>query len=397
MIAADPRCARLAVATFFLVNGALFGSWVSRIPAVRTELGLSDATLGVVLLGLALGALVGLPLAGFAVARMGSRAVILVSTAAYCAALPLLGLAPTPIALAIALALFGVVASGLDVAMNAQGAMVEAMYARSIMSSLHAFFNLGGFAGAATGAIAASIRAAPFSQFAVASAVLFLIGAVAWLGLLPDPGGHRAKAVFVRPTRGLGILAAVSFCVLLAEGAMADWSALFVRSEIGSSPGRAALGFAAFSLAMTVGRLTGDSFTNRFGHAAVVRWGAAIATTGLVAALTASSVLVAILAFALTGLGLAATFPLAISAAAAHKGVPSTNIAAVSTAGYGGFMVGPPLIGFVAEATDLRWGLGAVALLTLTAVVLARSAPRAFAPSRPVVGMGRAGLEGVAR
>jgi predicted MFS family arabinose efflux permease len=148
------RRARFAVVTFFFINGALFGTWVSRIPEVRADLGVSKGVLGTVLLGLAVGAVVGLPLAGTAVSQMGSRRITLASTIAYCAALPLLALAPSALVLALSLATFGIVASGLDVAMNVQGAMVERAYGRSIMSSLHAFFNLGGFAGAAGGAMA---------------------------------------------------------------------------------------------------------------------------------------------------------------------------------------------------------------------------------------------------
>jgi MFS family permease len=373
------RRARFAVVSFFFVNGALFGSWVSRIPEIRAELGMSKGVLGTVLLGLAVGAVVGLPVAGAAVSRRGSRTITIASTAAYCAALPLLALAPSPLTLALALATFGIVASGLDVAMNVQGAMVERIYGRSIMSSLHAFFNLGGFAGAAAGSIAVAAGASPRVHFLSAAVVLLGVGFIASTRLLADGRSETVGTLFVRPTRTLAVLAAVSFCVLLAEGAMADWSALFLRSETGASASRAALGFAAFSAAMTVGRLAGDTITERFGRAVVVRWGGATASLGLVASLITETPVIAIVGFALTGIGLAATFPLALSAAAVQAGRPSTNIAAVSTAGYSGFMAGPPMIGFVAEATNLRLGLGIVALLTVVVFILGTSGVSAFA------------------
>jgi MFS family permease len=373
------RRARAAVVTFFFINGALFGSWVSRIPEVRADLGISKGVLGTVLLGLATGAVVGLPLAGAAVSRMGSRTITVVSTIAYCTALPLLAVAPSAFTLALSLATFGIVASGLDVAMNVQGSMVERAYGRSIMSSLHAFFNMGGFAGAAGGAMAAAAGASPTTHFVGAAFVLLLLGVAASAGLLPEARGERVGALFVRPTRTLAVLAAVSFCVLLAEGAMADWSALFVLSETGAGASRAALGFAAFSAAMTAGRLAGDATTERFGRATVVRWGGAAASLGLVAALTTGTPIVAIAGFALTGVGLAASFPLALSAAAIQEGLPSTNIAAISTAGYSGFMVGPPTIGIVAEATNLRFGLGIVAVLTMVVYLLGANAASAFA------------------
>ena len=373
-----PRRARAAVATFFFVNGALFGSWVSRIPEIRGELGLSKAVLGAVLLGLAVGAVVGLPIAGAAVSRRGSRTITVASTVAYCTALPLLALAPSALTLALSLATFGVVASGLDVAMNVQGAMVERVYRRSIMSSLHAFFNLGGFAGAAGGALAVALGATPEWHFVSAATLLLATALAASARLLVDGRSEEVGSLFVRPTRTLAVLAAVSFCVLLAEGAMADWSALFLRSETGASASRAALGFAAFSAAMTVGRLAGDAVTERFGRPKVVRWGGATASLGLIGALTASNPVVAIAGFTLTGIGLAATFPLALSAAAVQAGSPSTNIAAVSTAGYSGFMVGPPTIGIVAEATSLRVGIGIVALLTTIVFLLGTSGASAF-------------------
>ena len=378
---AHARRARVAVVTFFFVNGALFGSWVSRIPEIRSELGLSKGALGTVLLGLAVGAVIGLPIAGAAVSRRGSRTIIVVSTVAYCSALPLLALAPSGPMLALSLATFGIVASGLDVAMNVQGAMVERAYGRSIMSSLHAFFNLGGFAGAVGGSIAVAVGASPKSHFLSAAALLALTGLVASTGLLKDGRPEEVGALFVRPTKTLAVLAAISFCVLLAEGAMADWSALFLRSEAGAGASSAALGFAAFSAAMTAGRFAGDAITERFGRANVVRWGGATASLGLIGVLTTSMPVVAMAGFALTGVGLAASFPLALSAAAVQEGSPSTNIAAVSTAGYSGFMVGPPTIGIVAEATNLRLGLGIVALLTTIVFLLGTRGASAFARS----------------
>ena len=375
------RRAKVAVMTFFFINGALFGSWVSRIPEVRADIGISKGVLGTVLLGLAVGAVMGLPIAGAAVSRMGSRRIMIASTIAYCAVLPLLALAPSALTLALSLATFGIVASGLDVAMNVQGAMVERIYGRSIMSSLHAFFNLGGFAGAAGGSIAVAVGASPRVHFVSAALLLVGIGLIASTRLLADGRSETVGALFVRPSRTLAVLAAVSFCVLLAEGAMADWSALFLSSETGASASRAALGFAAFSAAMTAGRLAGDTITERFGRAMVVRWGGATATLGLVASITTGTPVVAIAGFALTGIGLAATFPLALSAAAVQDGPPSTNIAAVSTAGYSGFMVGPPMIGFVAEATSLRLGLGIVALLATVVFLLGARGAAAFSRS----------------
>jgi hypothetical protein len=264
--------------------------------------------------------------------------------------------------------------------MNAHAAAVERAHGRPIMASFHAVFSAGGLVGALAGGAVAGVGVPPLLHFAGA-AVLF--AGVVWIAgrmLLPaatDAGGERAPT-FARPSGALAALAVLGFCVLLSEGAIGDWSAIFLVQATGASPARAAWGFAAFSLAMTLGRTVGDAVTHRLGPVAVVRGGGVLAAAGLGLGLASTNLWISLAGFIAVGLGFACVFPSLVRAAARVGGTGGgAAIAAVATAGYTGYLAGPPLIGFVAQATSVRVGLGLVVLLSLVVATLAgRVAPR---------------------
>ncbi len=370
------RAARLAVLAIFFLNGFGFASWVVRIPAIQEKLALSEGLLGLALLGLASGSLVSMPLAGWLVSRLGSRPVVGVTALLVSLVLVPLALAPNLPLLFAALAMAGIAVGALDVSMNAQAVAVEKGYAYPIMSSFHAAFSFGGLAGAASGGIVASLGLGLLSHFS-AVAVLSAVTALAAYGsLLPasaDAGSHGAPA-FARPTRALLGLGIISFCVLLGEGAMADWSAVYLDGTLETGPGFAAAGYAAFSLAMAFGRLFGDGLTQRFGPARLVRLGGALAAVGLGVALAVGEPYIALAGFACAGAGFSIIFPAALSAAGRTKDMATgPALAAVSTAGYFGFLVGPPTIGLIAETLGLGAALYVVVLLSAAVVVLARA------------------------
>jgi predicted MFS family arabinose efflux permease len=358
--------ARIGIAATFFVNGCGFGSWVPHIPDVKLGLGLSDGVLGLALLAIAVGALVALPCSGVLTARFGSRAVTRAAAVLFCAVLPLPLLAPDLTALLPALALLGVGAGALDVAMNAHAVVVEERYGRPIMSSFHGLFSLGGLAGAALAGVAMHLGVSATGHL-VASAVVLGIGVLPALAVLlptrPAAAGARAGGpTFVLPRGRLILLGALALGGLLAEGAMGDWSAVYLRTALGADAGTAAFGFAAFSLAMAAGRLTGDRVVARLGPARTLNAGGLVAAAALAAALVVGHPAAALLGFAGVGLGLANLIPVVFSAAGTAPGVPAgIGIAAVSTAGYCGFLAGPPAIGFVAEFAGLPAGLGLVA------------------------------------
>jgi MFS family permease len=375
--------ARLGVAAIFFANGAVFASWVTRIPEVQRRLQLSEAQLGLALFGVAMGSLVAMPAVGALVARRGSAPVTRVLGLAFCASVVLPALAGDLLTLCLALAVVGAANGSMDVSMNAHAAAVERAHGRPIMASFHALYSAGGLAGAVAGGAVASLGVPPLVHFAGAAVVFAAVVAIAGRALLPaatDAGGARAPA-FARPSGALAALAALAFCVLLSEGAIADWSAVFLVQATGASAGRAAWGFGAFSLAMALGRTVGDAVTHRLGPVAVVRGGGVLAAAGLGLGLASSGLWVSVAGFTAVGLGFACIFPSLVTAAS-RIGGGSTAIAAVATVGYAGYLAGPPLIGLIAQATSVRVGLALVVGLSLVVAALAgRVGARAPAPA----------------
>jgi len=374
-VAPRVRAARWAVAAMFLVNGALLANWVARIPTVQQRLGLSAGALGIALLGMAIGALAAFPVTGLLIAHYGSRRVTTGAALVYCAAVPLPGLAPSLPLLMVALIALGAGNGAMDVAMNAQGVAVEARYGRPIMSSFHGLWSVGGFAGALAGGAAAGAGIAPFPHLLGAAVVLVIAALVAARWLLPVAADADSGApAFARPTRALLGLGVVAFCSALGEGAMADWSAVYLHSSLATSAAFAAAGYAGFSLAMTVGRLSGDRLTHRFGPVVLVRVGGLLAAVGLSVALVVGRSVPAVAGFALVGAGLSLVAPLVYSRAGRTPGVSSAAaLAAVATMGYTGFLLGPPIIGAVAQALSLRDALGLIVLLAVAIAALARN------------------------
>ncbi|MDP9378810.1 MAG: MFS transporter [Chloroflexota bacterium] len=379
ILASPPRAARLAVATVFVVSGVVLANWVSRIPAIQRGLGLGEGALGLALLSAAVGALVAMPVAGWLIARLGSRPVTIVSALLYCASLPLLALAPSVPAFVLALGLFGAFNGAMDVAMNAQAVVVEQRYGRPIMSGFHGLWSIGGVVGAGIGGVVASLGVTPIPHLLGAAVVLGLVALVASRGLLPaGVDGGAGGPAFARPSGALIGIGLIAFCVMLGEGAMADWGAVYLQGTLGAGPGLAAAGFGAFSLAMAAGRLAGDRLTQRFGPVALLRVGGTLAAVGLGAALLIGRPLPTLIGFACAGLGFSIGVPIAFSAAGSAPGIASgPAIAAVSTVGYSGFLVGPPVIGVVAELSSLRLALGTVVLLSVVSALLAHSVGRA--------------------
>ncbi|MES2923049.1 MAG: MFS transporter [Verrucomicrobiota bacterium] len=385
-----PRAARLAVAATFFFNGALFATWVSRIPALKEERGLSHGMLGLALLMIALGAVVAMPLAGRFTARLGSRRVTQVTAALMSLALPLLVLAPNGPWFVLALFCFGAVHGALDVSMNTQAVAVEKRYGRPINSGFHALFSFGGLIGSAVGGLVASAGIAPLGHFIVAVVVLGGTTALFALPRLLDAGeaeAHgkldEARPEFAWPKPALLALGALAFFVMMGEGAMADWSAVFLRQATGASEGLAAAGYAAFSITMAIGRFSGDWLSTRFGPVTLVRLSGSIATLGMALALFSPSPMTGLIGFACVGAGFATVVPMAFTAAGRTPGVSAgVALATASTIGYFGFLLGPPLIGFAAELIGLR---GALALILVTSALIVALAPvvRQAASIRP--------------
>ena len=361
----------MAVTVIFFLNGAVFSSWYARLPSIQDRLDLDPGALGVALVGAPVGLLVAQPLVGAIIARRGSRP--LMAAAPICtAAVVLPALAVDAFTLLLAVTAVGALNGSLDIAMNAQGLTVERVARRPLFNSLHAAFSFGALFGAGSAGVIAGAGVAPLPHLAAAACLGAVAAAVAARGLLPAELDARPQAPrLARPSWRLAGLGALALCALLAEGAVFDWSGVYLAREAGAGAGVAAWGLASFSLAMGFGRLATDRLAARRGPVTVGRGGAALAGAGLAVALATAAPVGGIVGFALMGAGLSAVFPLTLRAAGADAEGAGPALAAVSTVGYGGFLIGPPTIGLLADATSLRAALLLVCALCLTAAALA--------------------------
>lgn len=367
-----------AVAAMFVLNGALFGIWASRIPAVAEWHALSHGALGWLLLLLAGGAIVSFPLAGRLADRLGAATVTRAIAVAYVTSLLLIALAPTLPLLAAALFLFGMTHGAMDVTMNVWAAEVERHMARPVMSSFHAMFSLGAGIGAYTGYLAAAQGVDPSVHFALAgigSAALTL--PLAWIGWTSERRSDAGASIFALPRGTLLLVGIIAFCSSLGEGAMADWSALFILETTTATEARAALGYTAFSLAMVIVRLTGDHAIRALGPVRAAQLAGITAAIGVALAMFGGVFVTALAGFVLIGAGYAVIMPLAFSRTANDPVMsPGAALAAVSTLGYGGLLLGPPVIGFLAEASSIRAAFGVLALLACVIAALSPAMSR---------------------
>jgi hypothetical protein len=369
---------RAAITGVFFVNGALFASWASRIPTLSDRAGATTGLLGLALLAPALGAVLAMPLVGRLLPGRSSRTFCAAAIAALMASILLPGTARSVPALAAALFVVGMANSTLDLVMNAQGVSVERRMGGPILSSLHAAFSFGGFAGAGLGALAAALHVAPLPHLAGAALLFGIPGLIATGSLLArdeDADAHAPALRWRRLPPRLALLGVACFFCLMAEGGASDWSAKLIRDDLAGSAALGAIAYAVFSVTMGTGRLISDGLWARWGSVGLLRRSGALAGLGLAAGVAVGSAPAAIAGFAALGLGLAGVVPTLFRAGADEPGVSTgPALAVVSSLGYLGFLAGPPLIGGVAQLTSLRVACGLLALAGLLVVALAPSA-----------------------
>jgi MFS family permease len=367
------RAAWWGVVAVFLVHGLVVSTWVSRIAGVKSALRLSDGALGIALFGSAIGSVTAIPICGWAASRYGSRRTVQWTAAGFASSLLALAFAPNLPVLFAALFIYGAMAGANDVAINAQAVAVEKRLGVPTMSRFHAMFSLGGIIGASAGGVLAASRVNPTFHF-VTVAILILAGVILTRPLMLDTHDRTQSSPRIalrRPPRALILLSAIGFCIFLAEGAIADWTAVYIKQVLKTGEGMAAAGYAAFSAAMTIFRLAGDTITARLGRAWTIRGGGIVAACGLALVVSADSPVTALAGFAAAGAGFSSIIPVVFAAGGRIRSVPeAVGVATVSGLGYLGFLVGPPLIGFVSEATSLRSGLLVLVILSAVAAVL---------------------------
>jgi predicted MFS family arabinose efflux permease len=360
---------RWATAGVFFVNGMGIGTLLPHLPYLRAELDISKGVLGLCLLAMTAGALVAMPLTGHLLERRPSRSIIRAVVIVYPIALAFPLLARSPVVLAAILFAYGFANGAFDVAQNAHGAAIERATGRPVMSSLHAGWSLGGVAGAGGAALSAAAGIDPRVYVACAAVVLLGLG-VAFAARVGDAQViSESGAGFVWPSRGVLLLGGLCILVMVTEGAMNDWSAIYLREDLGAGADVAAAGFAVFSAGMAAGRIFGDAAVRRLGFELVLRGGSALAGIALGGLLLAGTVPVALLGLALVGLGVSNGVPLLFSAAG-RTANPGPAIAAVSTMGYVAFLGGPPFLGFLADAVGLPTALATMCVTAAIVVLL---------------------------
>ncbi|TWF89138.1 fucose permease [Streptomyces capillispiralis] len=377
---------RLALTAFFALDGFVFSGWVVRIPAVKEQTGASASTLGLALLGVSAGAVVTMTLTGRLCRRYGSHLVTVVCAVLLCLSVGLPPLTHSALSLGAVLLLFGAAYGGINVAFNSAAVDLVAALGRPVMPSFHAAFSLGGMVGAGLGALVAG-SLSPTRHLWGLAVVGLLVTAVAGRALMrcepltPADGRRSERGAprrLDRRTRALVfVFGLIALCTAYGEGALADWGALHLEQDLGASPGAAAVGYACFALAMTVGRLTGTTLLERLGRTRTVLAGGSTAAAGMLLGALAPSLWAALLGYAVTGIGLANLFPVAVERAGALAG--AAGVATASTLGYGGMLLGPPAIGFMADWFSLPLALTSVAALAAVATLIGFATRRAHA------------------
>ena len=367
---------RLAVSASFLLQGLCFSTWASRIPSIQQKLHLSETALGGVLLAVPVGLIASLPITGWLVAKYGSRTMTVIAVLIYSGILPLLGLAQTTTQLMAGLVLFGFGSNMANISVNTQGVGVEAIYGKSILATFHGVWSLAGFFGAALGTGMIGWGVSPLQHFTGMALLIWLGVAFMRPYLVPaDAPSPADQPLFVLPDKSLMLLGVLAFCSLLAEGTMFDWSGVYFKKIVLAEKAWVGLGFAAFMSMMATGRFIADAFANRFGRGRTLQISGLLTTAGLSLAVAFPSLVVASIGFMLVGLGVSSVVPLVYSAAGKSRTMPAgVALAAVSTVGFAGFLLGPPLIGLVAGATSLRVSFAIIAFMGLAVAALARRA-----------------------
>ncbi len=368
--------AALATRLCFFAAGFCMAAWAPLIPFAKTRLGASDAEFGLLLLCLGIGSVIAMPVTGYVSARRGARGMILAGGAGLVVLLPLLLWPATAPALGLVLFCFGAALGTIDVAMNVHAAEVERQSARPMMSGFHAMWSVGGIAGAGAMTLLLSLGSAPLMAAVLGAGLAALALVLAAPGLLRARAGTTPPA-FVLPRGIVLLIAALAAIVFLIEGAILDWGALLTLERALLAKEQAGIGFLIFSVAMTAGRLVGDRMVARVGPQLVLFLGGLVVLAGMGLIVAGPGLVLSMTGFALVGLGAANLVPVLFSAAGRQTLMPpALAIAAVTTTGYAGILLGPALIGFAAQLSSLGVAFGAVGLMMLAVVLSARRIAR---------------------
>lgn len=363
---------RLAVSAVFFAYGLTFASWASRIPTIQQSLNISDGILGLILFSLPAGLFLCLPFSGWIINHFGSKKVVIVSGLVYTMLLLVIGLAQNVTQLVTVLFVFGFISSLLNIAVNTQAAGVESKYEKPIMASFHGMWSLAGFAGAAIGTIMMGYGIEPAYHFLLILVLMLLIIALSKGNLVKEDAGQTPGGLkFVMPDKPLLKLGIIAFCSLICEGTMFDWSGVYFLKVVKAEPAWVGAGYTAFMISMASGRFIADRLTHKIGVQRVLQLSGFMTVCGLLIAVLFPQQMPAIIGFLIVGLGVSSVVPLAYSAASKSKTMPASQaLSTVTTIGFFGLLAGPPIVGLISEATDLRTAFCFLIIMGILVVVL---------------------------
>lgn len=367
---------RLAIFSFYFTQGLCFSSWASRIPDIKDSLGMDDAAWGTILLMIPIGQVCGMTLSGLLVSKLGSRKILSIANIGYALMLILVGLTQSEYALMMSLIAFGFFGNFCNISVNTQGVNVERMYEKPIMASFHGGWSLAGLVGAATGLLMASLHVKPIIHFCFIAILVTVSYIVNRKYLQADMKKEKTPEEIAakkksKPEKFLYLLGIVAFCGMAAEGAMSDWSSVYLQQVVGIAKEYAPLGLTAYMITMATGRFVADRAAQRWGQLRVVQAGGVLIATGLFTAVLFPNIIVTLLAFMIIGFGTCSIVPTIYSIAGQKTKIPTgLALTLVSSISFMGFLLGPPVIGYIAHATSLRYSYALIGIFGLCIVVL---------------------------
>lgn len=363
VVQSSPNRIRLSVSLFYFGQGIAFASWASRIPDIKHSLNLSDGALGSILLALPLGQLVTMPISGRLVTKYGSKKILTVTAPLYVLALGNLGLATVPWHLAAFLFLFGVIGNMCNIAVNTQGVEAEKLFIKPIMTSFHGAWSIAGFSGALIGLLMVNLHISPYYHFWIITALIWINVFFNFKHLVPGKGAQteRKPKLFVKPEGVLLQLGIIGFCSMATEGAMFDWSGVYFKEIVKAPASLVILGYASFMVMMALGRFVGDGIIARLGRKHTIMFSGIVISTGMFISVFFPFIITATIGFMLVGLGVSSIVPTVYSVAGKNgKTPPGMAIAMVSSVSYLGFLMGPPLIGYISALSSLQYSYAVI-------------------------------------
>lgn len=363
---------RTAISVYFFVFGLIFSTWASRIPSFKDSFNFDEAQLGAILFSLPLGALAALPPSGWIVHKFGSKLIGISSLIIYSTLLFLLSIANTVPVFAVVLFFFGFIGNVTNISMNTQGLSIQQLLGKPILSSLHAMWSVGAFLAAVVSGLTMELGYSTKQHFLLMAIIIPVISLGLSSYLVKDKNVEGPQKIFALPTKGLLLFGFICFCVAMSEGAMVDWSSLYYRMSLEDIQKISTAGYTAFAFFMAVGRFMGDRLVQSLGYKRVIKLNGLFILAGMIIALAVKIPWAVIIGFSMVGLGVSSVFPVVYIIAAKNKSMaPSAALAAVSSVGFTGFLLGPPIIGFVAQEIGLRLALVIVAILGFAIWLLA--------------------------